>query len=89
MKNKRKCNARKTHYKNKRNIKSLAVSPPRKDPIPNQDKNTLGLQRYQCLPSHVPTLSSVFKSLINGADDDNTVTTDTSHSNKDDNSRTN
>ena len=28
----------------KRNIKSLATSPPRKDPIPNQDKNTLGLQ---------------------------------------------
>ena len=34
-----------THIKiKKRNMKSLATSPPRKDPIPNQDKNTLGLQ---------------------------------------------
>ena len=24
-------------------IKSLATSPPRKDPIPNQDKNSLGI----------------------------------------------
>ena len=29
------------------NIKSLAMSPPIKDPIPNQDKNTLGIQKYQ------------------------------------------
>ena len=28
----------------KRNIKALATSPQRKYPIPNQDKNTLGLQ---------------------------------------------
>ena len=38
----------------KRNIKSLATSPPRKDPITNQDKNSLWLQKYQCLPPHVP-----------------------------------
>ena len=38
----------------KRNKKSLAMSPLRKDPIPNQDKNTLGLQKYQCLSPHVP-----------------------------------
>ena len=29
--------------KNKYIYKSLAMSPPRKDPIPNQDKNTLGI----------------------------------------------
>ena len=33
--------------KKKRNIKSLAPSLPRKDPIPNQNKNTLGLQKYK------------------------------------------
>ena len=38
----------------KRNIKSLAMSPPRKDPIPNKDKNNLDLQKYQSLPPHVP-----------------------------------
>ena len=31
----------------KRNIKSLATSPPRKDPSTNQDKNTLGIQKDQ------------------------------------------
>ena len=38
----------------KKYIKSLAMSSPRKDPITNQDKNTLGLQKYQLLPPHVP-----------------------------------
>ena len=31
----------------KRNIKTLVTSPPRRDSIPNQEKNTLGLQKYQ------------------------------------------
>ena len=45
---------------NKISIKSLATSPPRKDPIKNQDKNTLGtgplasnhgnLQKHRYLP---------------------------------------
>ena len=65
------------------------MSPPRKYPIPNQDKNTLGLQKYQCLPSHVPPFSSEFKSLRNKENDDDTETTDTSHTDKDDTSRTN
>ena len=52
------------------------MSPPRKDPIPNQDKNNLGLQKYQCLPSHVPPFYFGFKSLINKANDDNPETTD-------------
>ena len=29
---------------NKRKIKLIATSPPRKDPIPNQDKSTLGIE---------------------------------------------
>ena len=29
----------------KRKIKSLTMLPPRKDPIPNQDKNNLGLEK--------------------------------------------
>ena len=45
----------------KRNIKSLATLPPRKDPIPNQDINTLGLKNYQYLPPHVPTFPPGFK----------------------------
>ena len=45
----------------KRNIKSLATSPPRNDKILNQDKNALGLQKYQCLPPHVPEFPPGFK----------------------------
>ena len=63
--------------------------PPRKDPIPNQDENTLGLPKYQFLPSHVPPFSSGLKALRNKSDDDNTETTDTSRTAKDDMSRTN
>ena len=36
------------------------MSQPRKDKIPNQDE-TLGLQKYQCLPSEVPPFSSGMK----------------------------
>ena len=43
------------------NIKSLAPLTPRKDPIPNQDKNTLGLQKYQWLPQHVSPFPHGFK----------------------------
>ena len=45
----------------KRKIKSLAASPPRKDPITNQDKNTLGIEKYQSLPPHVPKFPPGFK----------------------------
>ena len=34
--------------------KSLAMYPSRKDPIPNQEQNSLGTQKYQWLLSHVP-----------------------------------
>ena len=73
----------------KRNIKSLATSPTIKDPITNQDKNTLVLQKYQCLPQHVPPFPPGFKSLINEANYDNPETTDNSRTDKDDTSRTN
>ena len=56
--------------------------PPRKDPITNQDRNNLGLKKFQCLPSHVPQFSSGIKSLINEANCDNPETTDTSHTDK-------
>ena len=45
----------------KRNIKSLATSPPRNDKSLNQNKNTLGLQKYQCLPPHLPAFPPGFK----------------------------
>ena len=62
---------------------------PRKDQIPNQDKNTLGIQKYQCLPTHVPPFSPAFKSLRYEANDDNPKTTDTSRTDKYDTSHTN
>ena len=73
----------------KRKIKPLATSPPRKDLIPNQDKNTLGLQKYQCLPPQLPPFNPGFKSLRNEANDDNPETIDTSITDKDDTSHTN
>ena len=65
------------------------MSPPRKDPITDQDKNTLGLKKYQCLPAHLPPFSYVIKALRNEANDDNPETTDTSHTGEDDRSRSN
>ena len=75
--------------KKKRKRKSLAMYTPRKDTNPNQNKNTLELQKDQYLPSHVTPFSSGFKSLKNEANDDNLETTDTSRTDKDDTSRTN
>ena len=65
------------------------MSPPREDPIPNQDKNNLGLQKYQWLPPQVPPFYPGFKSLRNKANYDNPETKDTSRTDKDDTSRTN
>ena len=61
---------------------------PRKYPIPNQDKNNLGLEKYQSLPPHVPPSPPGFKSLINKANDDNPEFTDTSFTDRYDTSRT-
>ena len=62
--------------------------PPRKYPIPNQDKNTIGLEKYQSLPPQVPPFPPGFKSFRNEANDDNPESTDTSSTDKDDTSRT-
>ena len=35
-----------------RNMKSPGILTPRKDPIPDQDSNTLITQKYQSLPPH-------------------------------------
>ena len=68
----------------KRNMKSIAMSPPRNDPTPNQDKNALGLEKYKILPPHVPPFPPGFKSIRNEENDDNTESTDTSRTDKDD-----
>ena len=65
------------------------MSPPRKDPIPNQDKNNLGLQKYQWIPSHITPFSSGIKSLRNEENYDNPETTNTSSTDKYDTSHTN
>ena len=75
--------------RNKRNIKSLATFPPRKDTITDQDKNTLEIQKYQCLPQHVSPFTPGFKSLRNEVSYDNTETTDTPRTGQDDTPRTN
>ena len=62
--------------------------PPGNDPITNQDKNTLGIEKYQSLLPHVPKFSTGFKSLRNEADDDHPESTDTSRTDRDGKSRT-
>ena len=62
--NKSKCNTIKTHSKKFKNYKSLAISPPREDTIPNQDKK-FSTPKYQCLPSDVTPFPSEIKSLRN------------------------
>ena len=53
----------------KRNIKSIVTLLPKKDPISNQDKNTLGTKQDQILPPHSPKFSPEYTSLIDEADD--------------------
>ena len=65
------------------------MSPPRKHPIPNLDKNNLGLQKDKLLPSHVPPFYSGIKSLRNKTNDDNPETADNPLTDKDDTSQTN
>ena len=62
--------------------------PPNKNSVPDHNKNTIGLQKYKYLPSHISPFASGFKSLKNKANDDRTETTDTSRNNKYDTSRT-
>ena len=63
-------------------MKSLATLAPRKDPILNQDINTLGIEKYQSLPPHLPKFFPGCKSLRNEAGDDSHEYTDRSHNNK-------
>ena len=65
------------------------MSPPRKDPITNQDKQTLGLKTYKCITLDVPPFLPGNKSLRNQENDHNAETTDNSHTEKYDTSHTN
>ena len=65
-------------------MKSLETPPPRKDPILNQDINTLGIEKDLSLPPHLRKFHPGYKSLINEADDACNVSTDTSCTDKDD-----
>ena len=67
---------------NKRNMKSLATPPQRKDPIPHQDIHTLGTGKDQSLPPHLPKFFHGYKSLRNESDDDRHDSTDTPRTDK-------
>ena len=58
-------NPEKRIIRRKNNMKSLAISPPRKDLIPNQDINMLGTEKYQSLPPQLTKFRPGYKSLIN------------------------
>ena len=60
-----------------RNMKSLAMLTPRRDPIPNQDINILSTKKDQSLPPQLAEFPPGFKSLINKAEDDYNCSTDT------------
>ena len=45
----------------KKNMKSRAISPPRKDPIPNQYINMLGTKKYQILPPQLAKFCPEYK----------------------------
>ena len=66
----------------KRKIKSLAMLPPRKDPIINQDINIVGTKKDRSLPPQLPKFLPGYKSLRNKADDDRNYYTDKSHTDK-------
>ena len=48
-------------------MKTYAMSPPRKDPIPYQDINILGTKTYQNLPPQYSKYRPGYKSLIHEA----------------------
>ena len=63
-------------------MKSLAMLPPRKDPIPNQDINILGTKKYQILPPQLAKYPTGYKSLINKSEDGRNYSTDNSRTDK-------
>ena len=58
------------------NIKSPAMSPPRKDPITNQYTNIFSTKKYQSLPLHLEKYPPGYKSLLNDAHDTNSTEDD-------------
>ena len=58
---------------NKRNMKSPAISPPRKDLIPNQDINRLITKQGPSIPPIKAKYPPVFKPLFNDAYDHNST----------------
>ena len=54
----------------KRNMKLLATSPPIKDPIPNQDNNMLGTEKYQIISPQLAKFCPGYKLLRNKVEDD-------------------
>ena len=54
-------------------MKSLAMSPPRKDPIPNQDKNRLFTKQYPILPPIIEKYAPGYKLLFNDTHDQNST----------------
>ena len=69
-------------------MKSLDFYPFIKNKFPNQDKKLMGLNKYQCLTPDVPPFLPGNKRLLNEENYDNTETTDTLQSEKDDASHT-
>ena len=65
-------------------MKSLAMLPPRKDTITNQDINMLGTEKDQSHPPQLDKFRPGYKSLINEAEDGRNNYTDTSHTDKED-----
>ena len=68
----------------KKDIKSLAMYPQRKDPIPNQYINMLGTEKCQIPPPQLARFRPGYKSLRNQAEDYCNDSTDTSRTNKED-----
>ena len=60
------------------------MSPPRNNPILNQDINILGTEKYQIIPPQLAKYPSGYKSLINEAEDDCNDSIYTSRTDKED-----
>ena len=68
----------------RKNIKSLAMLPPRKDQITNQYINMLGTGKDQSLPPQLAKFCPGYKSIKNKAEDGRNDSTDTSLNDKED-----
>ena len=63
----------KTHCKKKSNMKSPAMSPPKKDPIPYEDINILITKQDPSLPPIMEKYPPVYKPLFNDKHDSNST----------------